>query len=159
MRVGVIGVDTSHAVAFAKVMNAPDAKGALAEVEVVAAYPIGSPDLPSSADRIEGFTEQLRDMGVAHRPGPGDLARRWSMPCCVESVDGRPHLAQARAVIEAGKPLFIDKPVAASLADVQEIFRLAAEHEVPCFSSSALRFLRGDRGGGERSEDRRGAWL
>ena len=49
----------------------------------------------------------------------------------LESVDGRPHLAQARPVIAAGKPLFIDKPMAASLADAMEIFRLAKREERP----------------------------
>ena len=58
----------------------------------------------------------------------------------LEEVDGRPHLEWARPVIEAGKPLFIDKPLAGSLADCIEIFRLAKEKNVPCFSSSSLRF-------------------
>lgn len=58
----------------------------------------------------------------------------------LESVDGRPHLAQAKPVIAAGKPLWVDKPVAATLADVIEIFRLAKENNVPCWSSSAMRF-------------------
>ena len=49
------------------------------------------------------------------------------------SVDGRPHLAQARPVIAAGKPLFIDKPMAASLADAMEIFRLAERETRPLF--------------------------
>ena len=61
----------------------------------------------------------------------------------IESVDGRPHLAQARPVIAAGKPLFIDKPMAASLADAMEIFRLAEQKKVPCFSASSLRFSSG----------------
>ena len=58
----------------------------------------------------------------------------------LESVDGRPHFAQARPVIEAGKPLFIDKPLAGSLRDVLRIDALAKKHGVPWFSSSSLRF-------------------
>jgi predicted dehydrogenase len=58
----------------------------------------------------------------------------------LESVDGRPHLEQAKIVIKAGKPLWVDKPVADDLADVIEIFRLAKENNVPCWSSSAMRF-------------------
>jgi predicted dehydrogenase len=58
----------------------------------------------------------------------------------IESVDGRPHLEQARPVIAAKKPLFIDKPIAASLHDAIEIFRLAKEAGVPIFTSSAYRF-------------------
>jgi hypothetical protein len=58
----------------------------------------------------------------------------------LESVDGRVHLAQARPVIAARKPLFVDKPMAASLADVREIFRLAREAGVPVWSASSLRY-------------------
>ena len=59
------------------------------------------------------------------------------------SIDGRPHLEQARQVFEAGKPVFIDKPVAGSLADAKRIFQAAKQHQVPCFSSSSLRFSPG----------------
>jgi predicted dehydrogenase len=55
-------------------------------------------------------------------------------------VDGRVHLEQVRPVLEAKKPVFIDKPIAASLADTIEIFELAKKHKAPCFSSSSLRF-------------------
>ena len=43
-------------------------------------------------------------------------------------------------MIKAGKPLFIDKPIAGSLADAIVIYELAKKHNVPCFSSSSLRF-------------------
>jgi predicted dehydrogenase len=58
----------------------------------------------------------------------------------LESVDGRPHLEQARPVLQARKRLFIDKPMAGSLRDVKEIFRLAKSANVPVFSASSLRF-------------------
>jgi hypothetical protein len=58
----------------------------------------------------------------------------------LESVDGRPHLEQARPVIKSGKTVFVDKPMAGSLRDVLEIFRLAREAKVPVFSASGLRF-------------------
>jgi predicted dehydrogenase len=58
----------------------------------------------------------------------------------IESVDGRPHLAQARVVIAAKKPLYIDKPVAGTLHDTLEIFRLAQDAGVPIFTASSLRF-------------------
>jgi predicted dehydrogenase len=58
----------------------------------------------------------------------------------LESVDGRIHLQEATQVIKAGKPLFIDKPVAGSLVDAIAIDELAREHNVPYFSSSSSRF-------------------
>ena len=58
----------------------------------------------------------------------------------LESVDGRPHLWQAIPVIRAGKPLYIDKPMAGSLGDVLAIFKMAKAHQTPVFSSSSLRY-------------------
>src|SRR2546429_4835728 len=61
LKAGIIGLDTSHVVAFTQVLNNPKAKGVLAQVKIVAAYPGGSKDLPASWDRVEGYTKQLRD--------------------------------------------------------------------------------------------------
>ena len=58
----------------------------------------------------------------------------------LESVDGRAHLTQARQVIAAGNPLFIDKPLTSTLEDAREIARLAKQCGVPWFSASSLRF-------------------
>jgi predicted dehydrogenase len=145
IRAGLIGLDTSHVIAFTKSLNDPNATGDVADVEVVAAYPGGSPDIPSSADRLEGYTSQIREMGVKIVDSIDALLEKVDV-VLLESVDGRPHLQQARPVILAGKPLFIDKPVAGSLKDAIAIFRLAREHDVPCFSSSSLRFSPGIQG-------------
>ncbi|MEW4567833.1 Gfo/Idh/MocA family oxidoreductase [Tautonia sp. JC769] len=140
LRAGMIGLDTSHVVAFTRVLNAEDAEGPLARVKVVAGYPGGSSDIPSSRDRVEGFTNQLRDeYGVEIVDSIEELLEKVDV-VFLESVDGRPHLEQARPVIAAGKPLFIDKPLAGSLADAVEIAKLAEEAGVPCWSSSSLRF-------------------
>jgi predicted dehydrogenase len=136
-RIGMIGLDTSHVIAFTKLINDPARNYGC---KVVAGFPGGSPDIPSSANRLEGFTRQLRDeFGVEIVGSIEELCRKVD-GVMLESVDGRPHLAQVRPVIAAKKPVFIDKPMAASLADVLEIFRLAKEAGVPCWSSSSLRF-------------------
>src|SRR4029078_99842 len=59
---------------------------------------------------------------------------------CLETNDGRPHLEQVLPVLKAGKPVFIDKPIAGSLADAVAIFEAARKYKVPVFSSSSLRF-------------------
>jgi len=138
IRVGIIGLDTSHVVAFTKLMNAKDAKGELAGVRVVAGFPAGT-DIPASRDRVAGFTEQLRKMGVEIVDSiPALLAKVDAV--MLESVDGRPHLEQVRPVFAARKRVFIDKPLAGSLRDVLAIAKLAREHGVAWFSSSSLRF-------------------
>jgi hypothetical protein len=140
LRAGIIGLDTSHVIAFTKVLNDPNAQGELAGVRVVAAYPGGSPDLPASRDRVEGYTKQLRDeFGVEIVDSIEALLPKVDV-VLLESVDGRPHLAQVEPVFRAGKPVFIDKPVAGTLADAIRIYDLAEKHGVPCFSSSSLRY-------------------
>lgn len=139
LRAGIIGLDTSHAIAFTKVFNDPKASGDLAGIKVVAAYPGGSTDLAASRDRVEGYTKQVREMGVEVVDSIPTLLAKVDV-VLLESVDGRPHLRQARAVFEAGKPVFIDKPLAGSLADAIAIAELGERHRVPWFSSSALRF-------------------
>ena len=138
MRVGIVGCDTSHVVAFTKLMNDPAATGLLAKVEVVCAYPGGSPDIPNSRDRVEGFTKELRDAGVEIVDSASAVAEK-SDAILLESLDGRVHLEQFRQVA-VGKPVFIDKPAAASLVELMAIFKLAEETKTPCFTSSALRF-------------------
>jgi predicted dehydrogenase len=140
LRAGIIGLDTSHVVAFTTVLNGSKAVGPLAGVRVVAAYPGGSPDVESSRTRVAGYTQKLKDdFGVTIVDSIDELLSRVDV-VLLESVDGRPHLEQVRPVLRAHKPVFIDKPLAGSLADAIEIQRLAAETHTPCFSSSSLRF-------------------
>jgi predicted dehydrogenase len=137
-RIGMIGLDTSHATAFTKLINDPAKNYGC---KVVAGYPGGSLDIHDSASRVEKFTEELRDKhGVEIVDSIEELCQKVD-GVLLESVDGRPHLSQARPVIAAKKPLFIDKPMAGNLADVLEIFRLANENNVPCWSSSSLRYF------------------
>jgi len=139
-RLGMIGLDTSHVIAFTQIINNPKNNYGC---KVVAGFPGGSPDMPASADRVEKFTSQLRDrFGVEIVETIEQLCEKVD-GVLLESVDGRPHLKQVSPVIAARKPVFIDKPVAASLADVIEIFRLAQESNVPCWSSSAFRYGQG----------------
>jgi hypothetical protein len=140
LRAGIIGLDTSHVVAFTQLLNAEKPKPGVAGVRVVAAYPGGSPDIPSSRNRVEGFTRTLKETHGVEIVGSIDELLSKVDVVLLESVDGRPHLEQARPVLRAHKPLFIDKPVAASLADAIAIFDLARETGTPCFSSSSLRF-------------------
>lgn len=140
IKVGIIGLDTSHVVAFTSVLNNPKARGDLAGLRVVAAFPGGSPDVEASRTRVEGFTNTLRDKHGVEIVDSIDALLKKVDAVLLESVDGRPHLEQVIPVFKAGKPVFIDKPVAGSLADAVRIYELAREHKVPCFSSSSLRF-------------------
>ncbi|MBX3732810.1 MAG: Gfo/Idh/MocA family oxidoreductase [Verrucomicrobiae bacterium] len=140
LRLGMVGLDTSHVTAFTEILNDPAARGHVSGAKVVAGFKGGSPDIESSWSRVDGYTQTLQDRyGVTIYDSIPELCRHVDA-VLIESVDGRPHLEQARAVIAARKPLYVDKPMAGTLADVKEIFRLAAEAGVPVFSASSLRF-------------------
>src|SRR5260221_7048250 len=142
LRIGIIGLDTSHVTAFTALLNDPNAKDHVDGGKVVAAFKGGSPDIPSSADRVEGYMKELQEtFGVKIVDTIEQLCNECDA-VMIESVDGRPHLDQARPVIKAGKPLFIDKPMAGSLRDAQEIFQFARKNKVPVFSASSLRFAK-----------------
>ena len=140
IRVGIIGLDTSHSPAFARLLNDSDADPDIAGFRVVAAYPHGSADIESSVRRIPQYTEEVQALGVAV-VGSIDALLEQVDVVLLETNDGRPHLEQALQVIEAGKPLFIDKPIAGSLVDAVKIFHSAQLRGTPVFSTSSLRFL------------------
>jgi len=143
IRVGIIGLDTSHVVAFTQLLNDTSSPDRVPGAKVVAGFPGGTPDNQTSASRVGEYTKELSE--------------KWKVDICpdipallskvdavlLESVDGRPHLDQLRPVIAARKPVYIDKPIAGSLKDAREIVRLAKESGVPCFSASSLRFWPG----------------
>ena len=106
----------------------------------MAAFKGGSPDLPISANRVDGFANTIHDKYGVELVASLDKLLPMVDVVLLESVDGRPHLAQATPVFKAGKRLFIDKPLAASLEDAREIVRLSKETGTPFFSSSSTRF-------------------
>ena len=139
-RVGIIGLDTSHSVAFAKSLNAAESAPEFKGYKVVAAYPKGSADIESSAKRIPGYTEDVKNLGVEIVSSVDELLKKVDF-VLLETNDGRPHLQQALQVLKAGKPMFIDKPVAASLKDTIAIYEASKKYKVPIFSSSSLRYM------------------
>lgn len=142
LRAGVIGLDTSHVIAFCKAFNDPDVKEDLAHCKVVAAYPKGSPDIESSTKRVPEYTAKVKELGVEIVDSIDELLKRVDV-VLLETNDGRPHLEQVLPVLKAGKPVFIDKPIAGTLTDAVAIFDAAKKYNVPVFSSSSLRYSEG----------------
>lgn len=139
-RVGVIGLDTSHAIAFANDFDAEPAKPEMRGLRVVAAYPIGSKDIKSSVDRREGYIANYKKIGIEIVDSIPALLEKVDF-VLLESNDGRVHLEQALPVLKAHKPVFIDKPIAASLGDVLAIFRASEKYQTPVFTASSLRWI------------------
>lgn len=135
-RIGIIGLDTSHSEVFTKMINSGEVAGGY---KVVAAYPHGSQDIPEALKMKPGIIAAVKNMGVEIVDSIEALLKKVDV-VLLETIDGRPHYEQALPVLKAGKRMFIDKPVAADLADAKRLFAASRKYNSPIFSSSALRF-------------------
>jgi hypothetical protein len=150
IKVGIVGLDTSHCPAFTRLLNDESDEYHVPGARVVGAYPGGSSIFSLSRDRVQRFTEELRDTyGVTiYESIPSLVADVDAI--LLESVDGRQHLEQFQEIVGAfagaPRPVFIDKPFATSTADARQIIRLAEESQAPLLSSSSLRYSSGIAG-------------
>jgi hypothetical protein len=140
IRIGMIGLDTSHSIAFTELINDPG-NPAAEGYRVTVAYPYGSRTIESSYSRIPGYTEDIKKLGVEIAPSVRSLLDAVDV-VMLETNDGNLHLEQSVEVFKAGKTLFIDKPVAGNLRDAIAIYEAAEKYNVPVFSSSSLRWSR-----------------
>lgn len=141
-RVGIVGLDSSHSIAFAKELNANASNDNYKGYQVVAAYPMGSPSIPLNAQRIPKFTEDIKKFEVEIVPSIEKLLKKVDF-VLLETNDGNKHLEQAEIILKARKPLFIDKPIANSYEDALKIFELSDKYKTPVFSTSSLRYIQG----------------
>lgn len=140
MKIGMIGLDTSHCTAFTRLLNDPRANFHVPGGKVVVAYPGGSSDFALSRSRVEGITQELKEsFGIQMAAGCEEVAAAVD-GILLTSVDGRIHREQFEKVAPYGRPVFIDKPLAVSSQDADHILETAQEHGVPLLSTSALRY-------------------
>lgn len=140
IKIGIVGLDTSHVTAFTALLNDPKNPNHVPGAKVICAFKGGSPDIESSHSRVEGFAKTLQEKwGVEIVDSIEALCKKVDA-VLLESVDGRPHLEQSRPIFAARKRVFIDKPLAGSLKDGREIARLSKESGTPFFSASSIRF-------------------
>ncbi|MCK9266993.1 Gfo/Idh/MocA family oxidoreductase [bacterium] len=138
-KVGMIGFDTSHVIRFAK-NSKEESPGQVKGINIIAGVPTFSPDLPSSYERVEGYTKELSEKWGVKIVSTIEELISMCDAIILTSLDGRRHLKEVTPILKAKKPVFIDKPFAASYADAKEIVRLSKENNSPMFSSSSLRF-------------------
>ncbi len=142
LRLGMVGLDTSHCEAFARMLHDPENAHHQPGATIVALYPGGSDAFSLSRDRVQGFTATLQQLTSAAVYDDLAALSRDVDAIFLESVDGRQHAAQF-AELAIGKPVFIDKPFAASSADARALIRRAQETGTPMMSCSSLRYAAG----------------
>ncbi len=142
LRVGMVGLDTSHCEAFAKILHDETYEYHLPGARIVGIYPGGSAQFSKSHVRVQGFTETLSGVyGAKVYDDIATLAAEVDV-LFLESVDGRQHREQF-AQLAVGKPVFIDKPFATTTADARAIIEQAEATKTPIMSCSSLRYAAG----------------
>jgi len=144
LKIGLIGLDTSHVIAFTELLNKADHPYHVPGGQVVAAFPgEGSPDFDLSISRVHSYTEKLSaEYGIRMMHSIEEVAEASDV-LMLESVDGRVHLEQFSKLAPFRKPVFIDKPFALNSSDANRIADLAKQHGLPIMSCSALRYAEG----------------
>ena len=118
---------------FSDILNNEDHPHHVSGAKIVYACPTGSEQFSLSRDRLEGFTDQVRDnFGVKILDSIEAVAERVDAILQI-SVDGRMHLEEFKRLAPFGKPVFIDKPLATSVADAKAI--------LSCHSGTAHRHV------------------
>ncbi|MCD6408472.1 Gfo/Idh/MocA family oxidoreductase [bacterium] len=140
LKIGIIGFDTSHVSAFTQLLNDEKNPHRVKGGKVVAGYPSFSEDLEASYSRVEKFKKELVENWNIKLVNSIEELLKNVDAVLLESVDGRRHLKEAIPVIEAKKPLFIDKPLAHNYYEAKKIYEIAEKYNCPVFSSSSLRF-------------------
>ncbi len=139
IKVGIIGLDTSHTIQFTQRLQAPDCPPdqRVEGMKVVNCLRFPSP-FQSEPDQ-DKRQSQLEEWGVKVTTLPEETLSGADV-IMLEINDPSLHLKYFRMAADTGKPVFLDKPPADTLKNARELFRIAREKKTKVFSASSLRF-------------------
>ena len=140
LNIGIIGLDTSHVVAFTKLLNDKNHPFHVKGGKVVVAFQGGSPNFELSKSRLEKFTQELQENFHIKLVRSLEEVAEESDAILLESVDGAVHFEELKKIVAYKKPIFIDKPFTISSEVADEMVKLVEKFETPVMSSSALRY-------------------
>ena len=139
MKVAIIGLDTSHSVAMPKLMNdpacEPDMK--VSGLKAVTCLRFETPF--QGKEGLDNRQAQLEGWGVKVTLD-FDEAIADCDAIMMEINDPAYHLDYFKRLANLGKPIFLDKPMAANVAESREIMDLARRYGTRVWSGSSLPF-------------------
>lgn len=138
LRLGILDFDSSHCVEFTRRLNQVGlpADQWVDGARVVLGH-VGESEM--APERIAAFRDAVVGCGVTLVDDPLQMLGQVH-GVLVLSLGGDAHLRRARPFLEAGLPVYVDKPFACTLADAEQMMDLAARHHTCVFGSSALRY-------------------
>ena len=127
-RIGIIGSENSHAMAFSEIFNL---SGAYSDIKVTAVW----------------GEDQEASQNIHDKCGVAIMKPEAMLPnvdaVMVTSRNGKLHPGYVRPFIEAGKPAFIDKPIANDAREADEVMDLAQRKGIPLTGGSSLKLVDG----------------
>ena len=141
LKLGMIGLDTSHCGEFVKLLNEADNMFYIPGAKIVKAFSGGSDAFSKSKNRVGKFTDELRAKNIEIVERIEDL--KGLDGYLLESVDGNQHLEQFKILAKFKKPVFIDKPLACCFKDARDIVKIARSKKIPIMTASSVRFTMG----------------
>lgn len=140
LRIGLVGLDTSHCVAFTRILNDRSSSEPPPVPGATVTHAWAAPARGKQAQTVGEYRKELVDKwGVTVVRRFTDLIGTVDAVLLL-SVDGSVHLEQAKPFLAEGVPLFIDKPLANSVSGARKIVALAERSNAPVMSCSSLRY-------------------
>lgn len=129
-RIGIVGSDNSHAITFSQIANGMDRENYVPGFRVTHLFGFDENRNREVAEKggIENIVSDVNEM-----VGKIDIA-------FVVFRHGGLHLEYAKPFIENGIPVFVDKPLTATVEDAKRLIELAKEKQTLLTSFSTLRF-------------------
>jgi len=139
IRVAIIGLDTSHSTAFPQLMQDPSTpeKLQVKELRAVSCMRFETPfQGKEGLDKRQAYLESI---GIPVTEN-FDEAVADCDAIMLEINDPSLHLEYFEKCAPLGKPVFLDKPFADTVENMQKIMDIAQKYNVRFFTSSSLRF-------------------
>ena len=139
IKVAIIGLDTSHAVEFPKLMQDPAVPEQNQVHDLVATRCLRFETPFQNKEGLDKRQAYLESIGVMVTED-FDTAVADCDAIMIEINDPAKHLEYFEKCAGLGKPIFLDKPFADTLDNAVRIMQIAKENNVRFFTSSSLRY-------------------
>lgn len=139
IKIAIIGLDTSHSIEYPRRMQAPDCPKdqRVPGLRAVSCLRFKTPF--QSKEGLDKRQHQLESWGVKVTTD-FDESVDGCDAIMLEINDGSYHLEYFKKVAALGKPVFMDKPLANTLAHGRAILKLAKKHKTRVWSGSSIPF-------------------
>lgn len=133
IRIGIIGAESSHAAAFADMLNVPDPDTGRFRYEDARVVGVCGPDERSARELRERTPVDFVAASPEEFFGKVDAVM-------VTARRGSEHSGYALPFIRRGIPVFIDKPFTSEYAGARELIREAGRRRVPLCGGSGCKY-------------------